>query len=176
MVSLMAFPCLRVNGDFFASADHRTGDLVVKLAESCVNELIAAGVGQAFAPAGRRFRQWLAIPHRDAEQWRQLVLLLSSHPQGDKPQTHALLALLCFHAARLSGRMDDDGTLLQLATQDRTQWDQALIASGFHFLEKAAVGDELSEYHLEAGIAALHCAAPTYSKLTVNIDGTNRIE
>lgn len=94
----------------------------------------------------------------------RLALLLSSHPHGDKPKTHALLALLCFHAARLAGRIDDDGTLLQLAIQDRTQWDQALIASGFHFLEKAAIGDELSEYHLEAGIAALHCAAPTYAQ------------
>lgn len=94
----------------------------------------------------------------------RLTLLLSGHPQGDKPQTHALLALLCFHAARLSSRMDDGGALLQLATQDRSQWDQALIASGFHFLEKAAVGDELSEYHLEAGIAALHCAAPIYAQ------------
>lgn len=71
--TMMGFPCLRVNGDFFASADHRTGDLIVKLAESRVDELIAAGVGQPFAPAGRRFRQWVAIPARDAEQWRQLI-------------------------------------------------------------------------------------------------------
>jgi predicted RNA polymerase sigma factor len=35
---------------------------------------------------------------------------------------------------------------------------------GFHFLEKASVGNELSEYHIEAGIASLHCAAPTYEK------------
>jgi predicted RNA polymerase sigma factor len=39
----------------------------------------------------------------------RLALLLSEHPEGEKPKTHALLALLCFHAARLSGRMDDDG-------------------------------------------------------------------
>jgi len=26
------------------------------------------------------------------------------------------------------------------------------------------MGNELSEYHLEAGIASLHCAAPTYEK------------
>lgn len=71
--TMMGFPCLRVNGDFFASADHRTRDLIVKLAESRVNELIGTGVGQPFAPAGRRFRQWVAIPHRDAEQWRQLI-------------------------------------------------------------------------------------------------------
>src|SRR5206468_10589615 len=44
----------------------------------------------------------------------RLALLLSEHPEGDKPKTHALLALLCFHAARLPGRMDNDGSLIQL--------------------------------------------------------------
>ena len=37
-------------------------------------------------------------------------------------------------------------------------------ARGFHFLEKSAMGNELSEYHLEAAIASVHCAAPTYEE------------
>ena len=37
-----------------------------------------------------------------------------------------------------------------------------MIGKGFYFLEKASSGNELSEYHLEAGIASLHCAAPSY--------------
>jgi RNA polymerase sigma factor (sigma-70 family) len=94
----------------------------------------------------------------------RLALLLSEHPEGDKPKTHALLALLCLHAARLAGRMDDDGVLIQLELQDRYKWDRDLIARGFYFLEKGSTGNELSEYHLEAGIAALHCAAPTYEE------------
>jgi RNA polymerase sigma factor (sigma-70 family) len=94
----------------------------------------------------------------------RLALLLSEHPEGEKPKTHALLALLCFHAARLAGRIDDDGTLIQLERQDRSKWDGDLMSRGFHFLEKASVGNELSEYHIEAGIASLHCAAPTYEK------------
>src|SRR5262249_23850721 len=94
----------------------------------------------------------------------RLALLLSEHPEGEKPKTHALLALLCFHAARLPGRMDDDGSLIQLEIQDRSKWDQDLIARGFNFLEKSSIGTELSEYHLEAGIASLHCLSPTYEK------------
>ena len=94
----------------------------------------------------------------------RLALLLSEHPEGEKPKTHALLALLCFHAARLPGRMDDDGGLIQLEIQDRSKWDRTLIERGFHFLEIASKGNELSESHLEAGIASLHCAAPTYEK------------
>jgi RNA polymerase sigma factor (sigma-70 family) len=94
----------------------------------------------------------------------RLALLLSEHPEAQKPKTYALLALLCFHAARLSGRIDDDGGLVQLEMQDRSKWDQDLVGRGFRFLEKASIGDELSEYHLEAGIASLHCAAPSYAE------------
>lgn len=94
----------------------------------------------------------------------RLALLLGEHPEGDRPKTHALLALLCFHAARLAGRMDDDGNLIQLTMQDRSKWDSDLIARGFYFLDKASTGDELSEYHLEAAIASFHCAALSYEE------------
>lgn len=94
----------------------------------------------------------------------RVALLISEHPEGDRPRTHALLALLCFHAARLAGRTDDEGDLIQLEMQDRSRWDQDLIARGFHFMEKSAIGEELSEYHLEAAIASLHCAAPSYER------------
>ena len=39
-----------------------TGDLLVKLPEARVDELVAAGRADPFAPAGRRFREWAAIP------------------------------------------------------------------------------------------------------------------
>lgn len=94
----------------------------------------------------------------------RLALLLVEHPAGSTPKTFALLALLCFHAARVQGRIDDDGALIQLEMQDRSKWDQELISRGFHFLEKASIGNELSEYHLEAAIASLHCAAPAYEE------------
>jgi RNA polymerase sigma-70 factor (ECF subfamily) len=93
----------------------------------------------------------------------RLALLVSEHPEGATPKTYALLALLCFHAALLHGRLDHDG-LIQLEGQDRSTWDRDLIGRGFHFLETSSMGNELSEYHLEAGIASLHCAAPTYEK------------
>ncbi|HET7107470.1 MAG TPA: sigma-70 family RNA polymerase sigma factor [Candidatus Acidoferrum sp.] len=94
----------------------------------------------------------------------RLALLLSEHPLGNKPATFALLALMCFHASRLPGRTDDEGTLLQLEMQDRSKWDRELIARGFQFLEKSSIGTELTEFHLQAGIASLHCAAPSYSE------------
>ena len=59
---MMGFPCLRVDGKFFASTDRATGDLLVKLPEARVDELVDTGRAESFAPAGRRFREWAAIP------------------------------------------------------------------------------------------------------------------
>jgi predicted RNA polymerase sigma factor len=62
----------------------------------------------------------------------------------------------------LRSRIDPDGNILRLREQDRSSWDQPMIARGlYHFMQSTA-GDELSEYHLQAGIAACHCAAKNY--------------
>ena len=71
--SLMGFPCLHMDGEFFASCDHRTGELIVKLSKERVQELIASGVGQPFSPAGRVFTQWALVPDRDEEAWVDLM-------------------------------------------------------------------------------------------------------
>jgi RNA polymerase sigma-70 factor (ECF subfamily) len=93
----------------------------------------------------------------------RLTSLLAEHPAGHQPRTHALLALMLLNAARLPARVDDDGNLLRLQEQDRARWDQAMMARGmFHFSQSAA-GDEFSAYHLQAGIAACHCAAKDYA-------------
>ena len=71
--TMMGFPCLRVDGKFFATFDHRTGDLVVKLSRDRVEELIAGGLGKPFAPAGRTFREWVLIEDRDEARWKALM-------------------------------------------------------------------------------------------------------
>ncbi len=71
--SLMGFPCLRVKGDFFATCDHRTGDLIVKLPRERVQQLIDQGRGAPFAPAGRVFREWVLVEKRDGRKWRGLI-------------------------------------------------------------------------------------------------------
>ena len=92
----------------------------------------------------------------------RLAGLLVEHPAGKQPKTHALLALMLLNSARIPSRVDGEGNLLRLQEQDRSRWDQPMIARGmFHFAQSAA-GQELSEYHLEAGIAACHCAAQDY--------------
>jgi hypothetical protein len=71
--TMMGFPCLRVAGAFAASFDHRSGDLVVKLPRDRVAAAVEAGEGQPFAPAGKVFREWLAITDRDPDRWRRRV-------------------------------------------------------------------------------------------------------
>ena len=82
--TMMGFPCLRVNGDFFASVHHKTGDLIVKLPANRVLDLIETEVGEPFAPNGRRFKEWVAISNRDETLWQQLIhearaFVMSSH-------------------------------------------------------------------------------------------------
>ena len=75
---------------------------------------------------------------------------------------HALVALMLLNAARLPARMDSEGNILRLKEQDRSTWNQAMIARGIKHLSESAAGKELSAYHLQAGIAACHCAASDY--------------
>jgi RNA polymerase sigma factor (sigma-70 family) len=91
----------------------------------------------------------------------RLASLLSDHQLASTPPTHALLALMCLHGARLPTRVNESGSLSLLPDQDRSQWDSDLIAEGQRLLELSATGEELSEYHVEAAIAWCHAEAPS---------------
>ena len=91
----------------------------------------------------------------------RLVRLLVDHPAIPAPTSRALLALMSFHTARFDARLSDEGDIVLLDEQDRSRWDADLIAAGLRLLEQASESNEVSNYHLEAAIAALHCSAPT---------------
>src|SRR4029077_18819151 len=90
----------------------------------------------------------------------RLTGLLLEHRAGATPATYALAALMCLGAAPLPARLDAAGHLNMLAEQDRARWDPDLMAEGQRLLERSASGPELTEYHLEAAIAAVHGSAP----------------
>ena len=71
--TMMGFPCLRVNKQFFASAEPKTGDLIVKLPAERVLSMIEAGEGHEFAPNGRRFKEWVRVAERDEARWKALM-------------------------------------------------------------------------------------------------------
>ena len=89
----------------------------------------------------------------------RLGRLLVAHPRTNTSAVHALLALLLLQAARLPARTKAGGALALLAEQDRTLWDRRLIAAGMRHLGQAAAGETLTQYHLQAEIAALHVTA-----------------
>jgi RNA polymerase sigma-70 factor (ECF subfamily) len=75
------------------------------------------------------------------------------------PAAHALVALMAFQAARLPARVDRNGEMVLLEDQDRSQWDRGLVALGFAHLERSAEGSQMTAYHAQAAIAAVHAGA-----------------
>lgn len=97
------------------------------------------------------------------EALRLAMLLTEKAPTNEYPPVYALLALLCFHSARLDARVDDNESLIILEDQDRGLWNRPLIGQGMQFLTRSAGGDTATAYHLEAAIAAEHCMAPDFA-------------
>lgn len=71
--TMMGFPCMRRKGNFFASLEKDTGNLILKLPKDQVDAMVASGEGQAFAPSGRTFKEWVAISAEDFERWEPLL-------------------------------------------------------------------------------------------------------
>lgn len=73
--SMMGHHGLRAvtGGGFVAAVERSSGNLVVKLPKEVVAELVESGEGLAFAPAGKVFREWVAIPAYDANRWFELI-------------------------------------------------------------------------------------------------------
>jgi RNA polymerase sigma-70 factor (ECF subfamily) len=89
----------------------------------------------------------------------RLVALLLQHPLTARPDTYALAALMHLHAARIPARVGAGGELTSLLDQDRSRWDADLVTAGQRLLDLSASGTELTQYHVEAAIAAVHAVA-----------------
>lgn len=77
----------------------------------------------------------------------------------DDPEVHGLLALMLLHHARRRSRTGRDGRIVPLAEQDRSLWDDELIAEGIAIVQAALARDRLGDYQAQAAIAALHADA-----------------
>jgi hypothetical protein len=71
--TMMGYPCVRLAGKFLACYDDKAKCLIVKLPRERVAELVNSGGGDPFAPAGKVFREWVAIPTVDRGLWQQLL-------------------------------------------------------------------------------------------------------
>lgn len=93
-----------------------------------------------------------------------LCKLLCTNRQTEMPEVYAAMALMCFHAARINSRINEEGEIILLAQQDRSKWNYTLIEEGNNYMNKAAFGDSLSTYHIEAAIAYEHCSSATFEQ------------
>lgn len=79
-----------------------------------------------------------------------------------QPDTKALFALMCFHAARLDSKMGANGEMIPISNQDRSLWHNQLIRLGNQSMIEAVEADHFSSFHYEAAIAAEHLKAPSF--------------
>jgi RNA polymerase sigma factor (sigma-70 family) len=93
-----------------------------------------------------------------------LCKLLTENKHTQLPEVYALMALMCFHASRSDSRLSAEGEIILLSKQDRSKWNSVLIEQGNDYLSRAAFGDAVSTYHLEAAIAYEHCMAESFEK------------
>ncbi len=81
-----------------------------------------------------------------------------------EPEVGGLLALMLLHESRAATRFDGWGRLVRLADQDRSRWNQALIAEATVLLDQAIALRASGPYQVQAAIAALHAHAPDYEQ------------
>ena len=94
----------------------------------------------------------------------RLALLLTKNSYCQQPNLHALIALMCFHAARFEARIDTDGHLIDLSQQNRKLYDQDLIQAGNHHLSLLTdFNTKPTDYIFQALISYEHCIAKTFA-------------
>src|SRR4051794_41050824 len=76
-----------------------------------------------------------------------------------EPEVMGLTALLMLQHARSAARFDADGAVILLDDQDRSLWNQTMIAEGLALIDKAMRHRRSGPYQVQAAIAALHARA-----------------
>jgi hypothetical protein len=71
--TMMGNACLRVKGEFVAMHWAKGGGMIVKLDKESVQRHIEAGTGNAFAPNGRVFKEWISIADANHESWPAIL-------------------------------------------------------------------------------------------------------
>ena len=102
------------------------------------------------------FGETLTRADLSAEAIRLARLL---HELLPDPEVTGLLALMLLHDSRRNARTTTDGEVILLDDQDRSFWDQDLIAEGLALVERALSSNRFGLYTIQAAIAAVHAEA-----------------
>jgi RNA polymerase sigma-70 factor (ECF subfamily) len=90
----------------------------------------------------------------------RLARVLAELMPGE-PEAQGLLALFLLLHARSAARVAADGSLVQLAEQDRRLWDRTLTAEGQAIVRACVQGGRPGPYQIQAAISAVHSVAPS---------------
>lgn len=96
------------------------------------------------------------------EAIRLLNDIVAVYPKSSKAK--ALLSLMLLSVARFDSRIDEKGAIVILSEQNRNLWDKDLIAQGIEYLHESTQSNQVTIYHLQAGIAAEHCIASSFEQ------------
>lgn len=116
------------------------------------NEGYSAAGAVALSAGAERDRAALA---GEAIRLARLLLRMFSN----EPEIMGLTALLLLQHARTPARFDAEGSVVLLEDQDRSLWNQAMIAEGLALIDKAMRHRAPAPYQVQAAIAALHARA-----------------
>jgi RNA polymerase sigma-70 factor (ECF subfamily) len=76
-----------------------------------------------------------------------------------EPEAIGLLALMLLNESRREARTSATGDVILLGEQDRSLWNQEMIAEGAALVERALRSRRFGPYTLQAAIAAVHAEA-----------------
>jgi RNA polymerase sigma-70 factor, ECF subfamily len=103
----------------------------------------------------------LTRPNLSAEAIRLGRLLLELLPD---PEVMGLLALMLLHESRRASRATTEGDLILLEDQDRSRWNQQMIAEGRQLIERSLALGRVGAYAIQAAISAVHAEAPSTAR------------
>lgn len=92
----------------------------------------------------------------------RLCKMLLKNEYTNHASAYALFALMCFHAARLDSKVNENQELIDLKNQDRSKWHTPLIILGNNAMNKAVETEHFSSYHFEAAIIGEHIHAGSF--------------
>jgi len=90
------------------------------------------------------------------------TLLTDAQIENNQAEAMGLLALMILHHARHTARTQNQGQMLLMAQQDRSQWNRTAIAEGITLLDRAIAMRQRGPFQIQAAIAALHAEATTF--------------
>lgn len=91
-----------------------------------------------------------------------IFLSISKYNKTENSEIHAFVSYLYLKTSRLETVINNEGDIVTLREQDRSQWNRTFIAEGLYHLELSAKGENVTFYHLESGITACHSLAKSY--------------